>query len=123
MARILIVEDEETVRRLLARALGQEGHQVEVAEDGLDGLELLRAEGGAYDLVLSDIRMPAMDGIAMAEAAGQIHPELPVLFMTGYAEQRERAAEASDNVVGVLDKPFTLGDMRERVREVLAVRC
>ena len=96
-----------------------EGHAVETACDGEEGLERIRAHAHRLDLVLSDIRMPVMDGIEMARAARVEFPGLPVLLMTGYAEQRERAAELDGVIVGVIDKPFTLAELRSRVGATL----
>lgn len=115
MGRILIVEDDESVRSFTARALQAAGHVIDTAEDGDDGLEKIRAAAGAYDLVLSDIRMPVMDGIEMARQAARAYPSLRILLMTGYAEQRERAAELEGVVVGVVNKPFTLPEIRHQV--------
>ena len=120
MANILIVEDDESVRTFTARALSADGHTVDTAEDGDIGLAKITEAGGSHDLVLSDIRMPAMDGIAMASAASKAFPGLKILLMTGYAEQRERAAELDGVIVGVVNKPFTLADIRERVSRALA---
>jgi CheY-like chemotaxis protein len=119
MSKLLIVEDDESVRSFTARALQATGHSVETAEDGADGLERIRLAQGAFDLVLSDIRMPVMDGIEMARSAVREFPNLRVLLMTGYAEQRERAAELEGSIVGVVNKPFTLADIRDRVRDAL----
>jgi two-component system, cell cycle response regulator CpdR len=91
MARILVADDEEAIRNLLARALRQDGHEVMTACDGADALGLLVRENGAFELLLTDIRMPVMDGIALALAAARDHPAVTILLMTGYADQRERA--------------------------------
>jgi two-component system cell cycle response regulator CpdR len=119
MGRILIVEDDESVRTFTARALQAAGHDVEIAEDGADGMDRITAAAGAYDLVLSDIRMPVMDGIEMARAAARAFPSLRILLMTGYAEQRERAAELEGVVVGVVNKPFTLPQIRDEVARAM----
>ena len=74
MARILIAEDEEGIRSLVARALSQDGHAVTTANDGAEALDLLTREQGAFELLLTDIRMPIMDGIALALAAARDHP-------------------------------------------------
>lgn len=120
MARILVVEDDVSVRGFTARALTQDGHFVDTAEDGLDGFDRLNADEKGYDLVLSDIRMPLMDGIEMAAKIRDAMPEQKILFMTGYAEQRERAAEMSGTVLGVVQKPFTLRDIRDAVNQAVA---
>lgn len=121
MARILIVEDDESVRTFTARAIAAGGHAVETAEDGDLGLTTIRAAKGGYDLVLSDIRMPAMDGIEMAKRAAEEFPGLKILLMTGYAEQRERAADVERIVIDVVAKPFSLNDIRNRVSQALAM--
>lgn len=120
MAKLLIVEDDLSVRSFTARALAAAGHAVETAEDGLEGLQKIREAAGEYDLVLSDIRMPAMDGIEMAREASSSFPDLRLLLMTGFADQRERAVELDGTVSGVVNKPFTLAEIRERVCAALA---
>ncbi len=119
MARILIVEDDDSVRTFTARAIATAGHEVETAEDGDVGLETIRKAEGGYDLVLSDIRMPAMDGIEMAKKAAGEFPGLKILLMTGYAEQRERAADLQEIIVDVVSKPFTLVEIRNKVQQAL----
>lgn len=119
MARVLIVEDDESVRGFTARAIAASGHEVETAEDGDLGLDCIRRAGGGYDLVLSDIRMPAMDGIEMARRAASEFPGLRILLMTGYAEQRERAADLAEIIIDVVPKPFTLNELRMRVSRAL----
>ena len=120
MAKILIVEDDESVRSFTARAIQASGHQVETAEDGDLGLETIRQAGGDYDLVLSDIRMPAMDGIEMAKRAASEFPGLKILLMTGYAEQRERAADLERIIIDVVPKPFSLNEIRMKVQQAIA---
>ena len=119
MARILVVDDEEAVRSLIARGLALDGHSVEMAGDGAEALEVITACEGRFDLVLSDIRMPLMDGIAMALAAKRDFPDLVILLMTGYAEQRERAKSLENIVIDVLTKPFGLAELRSTVARVL----
>jgi two-component system, cell cycle response regulator CpdR len=119
MARVLVVDDEEGVRALVARGVSLDGHQVETASDGAEALETLQAAGGAYDLLLTDIRMPIMDGIALALAAKRDFPGLTILLMTGYAEQRERAKSLEAIVEDVLTKPFGLADLRKTVADTL----
>jgi two-component system, cell cycle response regulator CpdR len=119
MARILVVEDDDSVRQFTQRALAADGHEVDVASDGEEGLERVRTTAKTYDLVLSDIRMPVMDGIEMARGIAQASPRTPILLMTGYAEQREKANELKDTVRGVVDKPFTLPEIREQVKRAL----
>ena len=119
MAKILIVEDDESVRTFTARAIAASGHEVETAGDGDEGLETIRKAAGGYDLILSDIRMPAMDGIEMAKRAADEFPSLKILLMTGYAEQRERAADLQEIIIDVVPKPFTLLEIRSKVQQAL----
>ena len=120
MARILLVDDEETVRGFLKRGLELDGHVVTTAVDGGDGLDRLVESGGAFDLLLTDIRMPIMDGIALALAAKRDYPGLTILLMTVFADQRERARGLQAIVADVLTKPFSLADLRGTVTRVLS---
>ncbi len=123
MAKILIVEDDNSVRLFTARALAAGGHSTDTAGDGDEALYKIEQAKGGYDLVLSDIRMPVMDGIEMATKAASAFPGLRIMLMTGYAEQRERAAELDGTVLGVLQKPFTLAEVRSCVARCLADRA
>lgn len=120
MAKLLIVEDDASVRTLSARAFERAGHSVDVAEDGAQGLALIAEARGGYDIVVSDIRMPEMDGIEMAKAAAERFPGLKIVLMTGYADQRERAEELNGIILDVVQKPFTLAEIRARVEHALA---
>ena len=120
MARILIAEDDEPVRGFVKRALEMDGHQVVAEADGAAALDRLNDERGAFDMILSDIRMPLMDGIALALTAGRDFPELPVLLMTGFADQRERAHDLNAIIEDVITKPFSLAEIRAAVGKVLA---
>lgn len=119
-ARVLLTEDDEAVRAFVRRALELDGHTVTTAEDGADALTIL--EGGAvrFDLLLTDVKMPRMDGIALAKRARALSPGLIILLMTGFADQRERADELSGIVRAVIAKPFTLPDLRAAVARALA---
>jgi CheY-like chemotaxis protein len=120
MARILIAEDEEGIRALVARALSQDGHSVATAKDGAEALDMLTREHGAFDLVLTDIRMPIMDGIALALAAARDHPHVSILLMTGFADQRERASGLDTLIHDVITKPFSLTAIRSAVNAAIA---
>ena len=120
MARILIAEDEDPVRALVARALEQDGHEVVATADGAEALDVLQREAGRFDLVLTDIRMPVMDGIALALATARDFPALPILLMTGYADQRERASGLEALIRDVIAKPFTLSEIKAAVAAALS---
>jgi CheY-like chemotaxis protein len=120
MPRILIAEDDEPVRALVARALLENGHDVVTAPDGGAALEALAREKGRFDLLLADIQMPVMDGIALALATARDHPDVLIVLMTGYADQRERAHGLDTLVYDVLSKPLTVASVRNAVNEALA---
>lgn len=120
-ARILLVEDEDMVRAVADRALGRAGHTMTLASDGEEGLALLEAAheaGEAFDLIVSDVVMPGMDGPAMVKAIRVIAPNLPVLFMSGYAEAQLRR---DIDVPGMhfIAKPFSVQEISDRVAGIL----
>ena len=119
MARILVAEDDDNVRRFVVQALGIHGHDVSEAEDGSLAAEILMEEAGGFDLLLSDIKMPVMDGIALALQAGAQFPEMIIVLMTGFADQRERAHNLEALVYDVLSKPFTLDLLLAKVDDAL----
>jgi CheY-like chemotaxis protein len=122
MARILIADDEESMRQLVARAIAMDGHETATAEDGAEALEILVRNNGGFDLLLTDIKMPVMDGIALALAAARDFPRLTILLMTGFADQRERASGLDAIVHDVITKPFAVADIRTAVADALASR-
>ncbi len=122
MARILLTEDDESVRTFVKRALELDGHEVTEAEDGGIALEILTAQRGNFELLLSDIMMPVMDGIALALAVARDYPNLSILLMTGFADQRERAFGLDSLVSDVVSKPFTLSEIRTAVARALVGR-
>ena len=115
---VLLVEDEPMVRTVAERALSRHGYKVLTASNGEDALELL-AGGEAIDLLVSDVVMPVMDGPAMVREARKSHPALPILFMSGYAEEQLRKSIDLDNAA-FLPKPFSMQELAEAVRDVLA---
>ena len=120
MARVLIADDEESMRALVARAIAMDGHDIVAAQDGAEALEILVRDGGAYDLLLTDIQMPVMDGIALALTAARDFPKVTILLMTGFADQRERASNLNAIVHNVITKPFSVADIRTAVADALA---
>jgi CheY-like chemotaxis protein len=122
MPRVLIADDEDSMRSLVARAIAMDGHQTVTAEDGAEALDILAREDGAFDLLLTDIKMPIMDGIALALAAARDFPDLTILLMTGFADQRERASGLEAIVYDVITKPFSVADIRTAVADALAAK-
>src|SRR5260370_33301740 len=122
MPRVLIADDEDSMRLLVARAIAMDGHETVTAEDGAEALEILTRENGAFDLLLTDIQMPVMDGIALALAAARDFPELTILLMTGFAAPRGRASGLNAIGHAVVAHPFSVAAHRTAVAAALAAR-
>ena len=119
MAHILVAEDEDSVREFVTRALISMGHDVTEAKDGGEALE--RLQNNHFDLLLTDIVMPVMDGIALALKAASLKPKLRILMMSGYSAERQRAHNLDALIHQVLAKPFTLDQLRESVDQALNI--
>ncbi len=111
MARILVAEDETAVRTFITRALTIKGHQVTAVCDGLQALQALSK--ARFQLLITDIVMPGLDGIGLALKVAKDHPKLPVLLITGYAAERQRAHNLDELICDVVTKPFTLQQICE----------
>lgn len=122
MARILVAEDDDNVRSFVARALQMHGHTVFEASDGGLAAEIANECDGDFDLLLSDIKMPVMDGIALALTMSAQYPDLTIMLMTGFADQRERAHGLDALIYDVVNKPFSLAQLIEKVDDALLGR-
>src|ERR1043165_6721146 len=114
MATILLAEDDDSLRRFLAAALERAGHAVTSCGNGAEAFECLR--GVRFDLLLSDIVMPGLDGIELAKRAADLDPALKIMFITGFAAVALHPASEAPKNAKVLSKPFHL---REIVAEVV----
>ncbi len=114
---VLLVEDEDIVRAVAERALARHGYTVTTAANGEEAVELL--DGEAFDLLISDVVMPSMDGPTLVRHAREKFPDLPVLFMSGYAEEQLRRSIDIDRV-HFLPKPFSVKQIAEAAQKVLA---
>lgn len=108
MIRILLAEDDQIMREYLTRALQKSGYAVTAVDRGTAAIPLLQTE--RFDLLLTDIVMPEMDGIELAQRAGEMVPDLRVMFITGFAAVTLKAGQAMPNA-RVLSKPFHLRDL------------
>ena len=115
--RVLLVEDELIVRQVVTEMLEAEGHTVTSTGDPEQALEL-SAAGGVYDLLITDVVMPKLDGYELAVALTDRSPLLKVIFISGYTSTSSRP-ELADDGVAFLQKPFSIGDFAAKVREVL----
>ena len=119
MVRILVAEDDDSVRAFVVSALTMKGHDVVAAEDGGLAAEIVEEQQGKFDLLLSDIKMPIMDGIALALTVAASYPTMIIVLMTGFADQRERAHGLDALIYDVIVKPFTLADLLAKVDDAL----
>jgi two-component system cell cycle sensor histidine kinase/response regulator CckA len=115
---VLLVEDEPMVRTVAERALVRHGYSVVTANNGFEALEIL-GRGDEFVLLISDVVMPEMDGPTMVREARESRPDLPVLFMSGYAEEQLRKSIDIDKVA-FLPKPFSVQELAEAARKALA---
>lgn len=117
MAHILVADDEAPVREYVRRILESRGHTVVVVDDGAAALVKLGRE--AFDLLLTDISMPNMDGVELWLRVARDWPALPVLMMSGYAAQRHRVHDLTDESQPILQKPFSMVDLNAAVEKAL----
>jgi CheY-like chemotaxis protein len=118
MAQILIAEDDLSVQSFVSRALTHRGHRITAVSDGLQALQALRRQ--SFDLLISDIVMPGLDGIELALRVSDDFPELPILLMTGYSAERQRAHNVEELICEVVTKPFTLQQICRTAERVVA---
>lgn len=109
MAKILVAEDDDSLASFVAVALTRQGHSVTKVGDGGAALAALAAD--RFDLLLADIVIPELDGIALALKASRDYPAMKIMLMTGYDAERQRATNLDALVDGVVMKPFNLDDI------------
>ncbi len=117
MAKILVVEDDPSVREFVTRVLSMHGHDVLEAEDGLMAVDMMSTQ--SFDLALSDIVMPGMDGISLALKIKADYPRVPIILMTGYADQHRRAHNLSALIDGLMLKPFNMDQLLAKINNAL----
>jgi len=120
MARILLADDDAATRDMVERALATDGHAVTPTQDGTEALEQLREAPGGFDLLITDVQMPGLDGIALAEAGLAANAKLRIVLMSGFADEFGRAEHLKSRIARVLTKPFTLEQIRSAVKAALA---
>jgi two-component system cell cycle response regulator CpdR len=118
MAKILLAEDDESMRTFLARSLERVGHQVQSVSDGFEALPHVANE--TFDILVTDIVMPGMDGLELARRASVEIPELRVIFITGFAAVALNNRTAHQADTKILSKPFHLNTLVDEIERVLA---
>jgi excisionase family DNA binding protein len=115
--RVLVVDDEESIRELLTKTLALAEYETQAVSDARAGLELLRRE--QWDLLIADLRMPEMDGLSLIREARRLHPRLPVIIVTGYSNESSAIQAVNLGVVGYLVKPFRIPHVLSAVAKAL----
>ena len=117
LKRILLAEDDESMRGFLERALVKAGYEVCAFADGLAAFECLKEE--TFTLLLTDIVMPQMDGIELARRAGELDPDLKIMFITGFAAVTLNSDQQPPKDARILSKPFHLKDLVQEIDKIL----
>lgn len=117
MADILVAEDDVAVKKFVCRALEHRGHRVTAVDDGVQALEAL--QDSRFDLLITDIVMPGLDGIGLALRVTRDQPDLPILLMTGFAAERQRAHNLDELICEVVTKPFSLKQICDVAEKVM----
>ena len=115
--RILVAEDNPAVREFIQRALASAGHEVTVTVDGQQALDQLSKE--SYEVLVTDIVMPNVDGIALALKATSLHPDLRIVMISGYAQERMRAHNIDALVHRIIAKPFSIIEICDAVKDAM----
>ncbi|MFA5593617.1 MAG: response regulator [Micavibrio sp.] len=119
MANILLTEDDASMRGFVAGALERAGHRVTCCADGNEALARLEAENADFQLLLTDIVMPVMDGIELSTRASILHPDLKIMFLTGFAAMAAGKTDIRNPAMRVISKPFHLGSLIDEVNKLL----
>ena len=117
MGALLIVDDEEGIRRSLKKVLEKDGYQIYQAENGESAVRIIQEHGAVVDIVISDFKMPGMDGLETLVAIGRINPEITRIILTGYATMESAIESVNAGIDGFLTKPFDNTELRVKVRE------
>lgn len=120
MARILLADDDITSRDLVVRALEMDAHHVEAVSNGADALARLGQGAEGFDLLISDVQMPVLDGIELARKVAALLPDLPILLMSGFVVEEEAMKSTGARIAGLISKPFTLEEIRSQVTKLLS---
>jgi CheY-like chemotaxis protein len=117
--RLLVVDDEPVIARVVSEQLRRLGYQVTAVNDPEEALELLADDPDDYDLLLTDLQMPRMDGVELAARAGRLRPELPVVLSTGNRWSVPQSTARAAGIREIVDKPFRLEELAHAVRTAL----
>ncbi|MBN2058130.1 MAG: response regulator [Candidatus Saganbacteria bacterium] len=119
MAKILVIDDQESMRTITAQMLKDAGHEVTTAADGAEGLKLFEDAPASYKLIVADVNMPKMDGFELLKTVKAKHPELPVVLVTGTNEEIADYVGKEYKAEAVLKKPYILDEALKTIESIL----
>ena len=120
MANILIVDDQESTRNFTQGMLSERGHQVMIANDGAEALQLFEQNPKLYNLIVADVNMPKIDGFEFLKRVKTAHPDIPVIFLTGMNEDVVKVVGKEYKVDAIIKKPFMVEEALKVIEEVIA---
>ena len=121
--RVLVVDDEASIRDLLAKTLALAEYDVDTASDGSAALDRLRERRGNYNLMIADLRMPGMDGLTLIREAKRLSPHLPIIIITGFSTESSAIEAVNLGVAGYLTKPFRVPQVLEAAPKALGANA
>ncbi|MEL7047851.1 MAG: response regulator [Pseudomonadota bacterium] len=111
--RVLLADDDQSTREIIAIALEGDGHQLVICDDGSAAANALSKQDSVFDMLITDVEMPGMGGAELANKARQLNPNVKVLIISGFAPELDKAHATVSGGAGKLLKPFTLNDLRD----------
>ena len=120
MARVLLAEDDAAMLEMVKHALSGDGHTVIAAQDGQEALDLLNAPGASFDVMLTDIHMPSVNGIELAGKAMALSPQLKVILMSAFVDGVTVPEDLKPRIAQILSKPLALDQVRAAVKQAVA---
>ena len=120
MANFLRADDESSVRYLVRRVLASVEHTVHVTQDGSEALEHFQSHSVSVDLFVTDVDMPQLDGVSLAQEALKLKPSLGIVLMSGFSDQLDRATGLNALRLASISKPFTLEQIKQKVRSIIS---
>lgn len=119
MANILLTDDDASIRQFIKGALERAGHKITVCADGLEALKALENQETFYDLLLTDVVMPGIDGLELSKKAAELRPDMKIIMITGFAAMAMNKAQPGPAPLRIISKPFHLGSLIREVEEIL----
>ncbi len=117
--KILFVDDEKAIIKLGKKALERQGYKVTGLQDSLEALEIFKSNPQGYDLIISDMAMPAMEGTELANKIFEIRPDIPIILCTGYSKKLDTQKVKAQNIKAFVDKPILIDNLLKKIREIL----